>query len=70
MTDTVAFENPGYGNQQVHVSILYGGGFFLTCKDLGGRFDNSFPACAFFFQEEIGSPPPIPLFKSGAVHSG
>ena len=26
-----------------------GGGFFLACKDLGGRFDKSFPASFFFF---------------------
>ena len=26
-----------------------GGGFFFACKDLGRMFDNSFPACAFFF---------------------
>ena len=25
------------------------GSFFLACEDLGGRFDDSFPACAFFF---------------------
>ena len=25
-----------------------GGGFFLTCEDLGRMFDTSFPACAFF----------------------
>ena len=24
------------------------GGFFLACKDCGGRFDGSFPACAYF----------------------
>ena len=23
--------------------------FFLACKEFGGRFDHSFPACAFFF---------------------
>ena len=23
-------------------------GFFLACKVLGGKFDDSFPACAFF----------------------
>ena len=26
-----------------------GGGFFLSCEDFGTMFDNSFPACAFFF---------------------
>ena len=26
-----------------------GGGFFLACEDLGRVFDNSFPACIFFF---------------------
>ena len=25
------------------------GGFFLACEDLGRMFDNSFPACTFFF---------------------
>ena len=25
-----------------------GGGFFLACKDFGGMFNNSFPACTFF----------------------
>ena len=36
--------------------------FFLTCKDLGGRDDGSFPACTFFlFKVEINSWTPIPL---------
>ena len=26
-----------------------GGGFFLACEDFARMFDNSFPACAFFF---------------------
>ena len=26
-----------------------GGGFLLACEDFGRMFDNSFPACAFFF---------------------
>ena len=26
-----------------------GGGFVLACDDFGRMFDNSFPACAFFF---------------------
>ena len=26
-----------------------GSGFFLVCEDFGRMFDNSFPACAFFF---------------------
>ena len=26
-----------------------GGGFFLACENFGRMFDNSFPACAFFF---------------------
>ena len=25
-----------------------GGGIFLACEDLRGRFDDSFPVCAFF----------------------
>ena len=29
--------------------IVSSGGFFLACEDLGRMFDNSFPACAFFF---------------------
>ena len=28
---------------------MYGGGFLLACDDSGRMFDNSFPACAFFF---------------------
>ena len=27
----------------------HGGGFFLLCEDFGTMFDNSVPACAFFF---------------------
>ena len=27
--------------------------FFLACEDFGRMFDNSFPACAFFFKLEI-----------------
>ena len=38
-----------------------GGGFFLANEDFGGRFDESFPACAFFIVE-ISSRTPIPLF--------
>ena len=26
-----------------------GGGFFLACEDFGRMFDDSFPACDFFF---------------------
>ena len=26
-----------------------GGGFFLTCKDFGGGFDDSFPTCPLMF---------------------
>ena len=26
-----------------------GGGSFLACEDLGGRFNDSFPICALFF---------------------
>ena len=37
-------------------------------------FDNSFPACAFFFflffKMEISSHKLIPLFRPGSVHSG
>ena len=32
-----------------HDDIAHGGGFFHACEDRGGRFDYSFPACAFFF---------------------
>ena len=42
-----------------------GGGFFLACEDLGRMFDNSFPACAFFFlfpKVEISSRTLFPLF--------
>ena len=28
---------------------VIGGGFFVTCEDLGRMVDNSFPAWAFFF---------------------
>ena len=49
-----------------------GGGFFLTCEDFGRIFDNSFPACTFFFffKVEISSCVLIPLFRPGSVHSG
>ena len=47
-----------------------GGGFFLACEDFGRMFDNSFPACAFFFKVEINSRTLIPLFRPGLVHSG
>ena len=52
------------------------GGFFLACEDLGRMFDNSFPACTFFFPTpfffffEIRSCTPVPLFTQGSVHSG
>ena len=51
-----------------------GDGFFLTCKDFGIMFDNSFPACPFFlfyfFKVEISSSKLIPLFRPQTVHSG
>ena len=31
-------------------NVVDGGRFFLTCKDFGRMFDNSFPACAFFLK--------------------
>ena len=46
------------------------GGFFLACKDLGEKFNHSFPACAFFFYVEICSCTLIPPSRPGSVHSG
>ena len=47
------------------------GGFFLVCEDFGRMFDNSYPACGFFFfKVEISSPTLFPLFMPGSVHSG
>ena len=42
-----------------------GGGFFIACEDFARIFDNSFPACAFFFffLVEISSRILIPLFR-------
>ena len=41
-----------------------GGGFFLKCEDLGSMFDNSFRACAFFFEIKLelsqSRVPPLP----------
>ena len=31
------------------MSCTGGSGFFLACNDFGGRFDDSFPDCAFCF---------------------
>ena len=49
-------------------------GFFLACEDFGRMFDNSSPACAFFFlfsfKVEISSRTLIPLFRPESVHSG
>ena len=36
-------------DQKAPMIMVGGGGFFLVCKDFGRMFDNSFPACAFFF---------------------
>ena len=36
-----------------------GDGFFLACVDLGRVFDDSVPACGFFF-----------FLRPGSVHSG
>ena len=38
------------------------GGFFLAGKDFRGRFNDSFPACTFFFKVEISLHTPVPLF--------
>ena len=32
------------------LSLTHGGGFFLMCEDSGRKFDNSSPACLFFFK--------------------
>ena len=45
-------------------------GFFLKCKDFRKMFNNSFPACAFFFKVEIRLRTLIPLSRPGSVHSG
>ena len=47
-----------------------GGGFFLTCKDLGGMFDHSFlhVFVVVCFEVEISSHTLIPLFRPGSVH--
>ena len=62
----------------VHVSTQTGGtggGFFLTCEDLGKIFDHPFSACTFFFsffvfEVEISWYTQDPLFMLGSVHSG
>ena len=42
-----------------------GGGLFLVCKDYSGRFAESFPVCPFFFfNVEIRSYAPFPLFQA------
>ena len=48
------------------------GGFFLACKDFGRMFNQSLPACAFFFffKAEIRSHTLIPLFRTGSVNIG
>ena len=52
--------------------VFVGVSFFLTWKDFGRMFDNSFPACAFFFffEVEINLRMLIPLSMPGSVHSG
>ena len=47
------------------------GGFFLTCKDSEGRFNDSFPSCPLFlfFEVEINLRTPILLFRPGSVYS-
>ena len=41
------FDRPRHLTNQKH--DISGSGFFLMCEDLGRMFENSFPACAFFF---------------------
>ena len=46
--------------------------FSSLARFFGGRFGDSFPACAillFFFKVEISSRIPISLFRPGSVHS-
>ena len=49
------FWKGGGGGMVVVVVVVGGGGgdvvesFFLECEDLGAWFDDSMPACAFFF---------------------
>ena len=49
-----------------------GGGFFLTCGDLGTMFHHSYLACAFFlfFLEENSSHTLIPFYMPGSIYSG
>ena len=35
------------GNDKPHFLLLFGGGFFLACENLGERFDDSLPTCFF-----------------------
>ena len=47
-----------------------GGGFFFACNYFGRMFDNSFPACTFFFfKVEISWCTQIQLFRPRSVHS-
>ena len=39
------------------------GGFFLTCKDYGGRFNKSFSACPFFLFFSLKWRSRVPFFK-------
>ena len=52
--------------------LVSGDGFFFACEDFGSMFDDSFPACAFFFffLVEITSRTLVPLFRPRSVHSG
>ena len=57
----------GERERQRESGSFFGSGFSLACEDLGRMFDNSFPACAFFFffKVEIRSCKPIQLFRPG-----
>ena len=65
----VPVSHQGLGSTVFVVCVVRGGGFFLTCQDLGRRFNRSFPICTFFssfLNEEISSSIPIPLFRPQA----
>ena len=52
------------------LSCYLRGGFSLAGEEFGGRFDNSFPTCTFFFKVGISLHTPIPPFGPGLVRNG
>ena len=59
----------GVNQKRVKKARRNGGGSFLACEDLEGRFDDSFPVCTFYFLSGDQLAPINSASRPGSTHN-